>query len=91
MKEIIKVHFPDLEDNIIRQTIAAFYYVRSLKDVQKKPSTSEIIDWIQALTISGISVDRITKEIPFAGVILKKNEDIDALERSKKRTTFPFN
>lgn len=91
MKEIIKVHFPDLEDNIIKQTIAAFYYVRSLRDIQKKPSTSEIIDWIQALTISGISVERITKEIPFAGVILKKNEDIDALERSKKRSTFPFN
>ena len=90
-KEIIKVHFPDLEDNIIKQTIAAFYYVRSLRDIQKKPSTSEIIDWIQALTISGISVEKITKEIPFAGVILKKNEDIDALERSKKRSTFPFN
>ena len=61
MKEIIKVHFPDLEDNIIKQTIAAFYYVRSLRDIQKKPSTSEIIDWIQALTISGIPVEKITK------------------------------
>ena len=91
MKEIIKVHFPDLEDNIIKQTIAAFYYVRSLRDIQKKPSTSEIIDWIQALTISGMPVEKITKEIPFAGVILKKNEDIEALERSKKRSTFPFN
>ena len=58
MKEIIKVHFPDLEDNIIKQTIAAFYYVRSLRDIQKKPSTSEIIDWIQALTISGIPVEK---------------------------------
>lgn len=90
MKEIIKVHYPDLDKNIINQTIAAFYYVRSLKDIQKKPSTSEIIDWIQALTISGISLEKITKEIPFAGVILKKNEDIDALEMAKKRTTFPF-
>ena len=90
MKEIIKVHYPDLDKNIINQTIAAFYYVRSLKDIQKKPSTSEIIDWIQALTISGIPLEKITKEIPFAGVILKKNEDIDALQMAKKRTTFPF-
>ena len=90
MKEIIKVHYPDLDKNIINQTIAAFYYVRSLKDIQKKPSTSEIIDWIQALTISGIPLEKITKEIPFAGVILKKNEDINALEMAKKRTTFPF-
>ena len=91
MREIIKVHFPELENNIISQAIAAFYYIRGLRDIQKKPSTSEIIDWIQALTISGIPVDKITKEIPFAGVILKKNEDLDALERAKKRTAFPFN
>ena len=90
MRDIIKVHYPDLDSKIINQTIAAFYYVRSLRDIQKKPSTSEIIDWIQALTISGIPVERITKEIPFAGVILKKNEDIDALEKAKNRTTFPF-
>lgn len=91
MSDIIKVHFPEIEDNIISQVTAAFYYVRSLRDIQKKPSTSEIIDWIQALTISGIPIDRITKEIPFAGVILKKNEDIDALESAKKRPMFPFN
>lgn len=91
MREIIKVHFPELENNIISQAIAAFYYIRGLKDIQKKPSTSEIIDWIQALTISGIPMDKITKEIPFAGVILKKNEDLDALERAKKRVNFPFN
>ncbi len=90
MKEIIKVHYPDLERNIIDQTILAFYYVRSLKEIQKKPSTSEIIDWIQALTISGIPVDKITKEIPFAGVILKKNEDMESIECAKNRTTFPF-
>jgi len=90
MGDIIKVHFPEIEENIIAQVTAAFYYVRSLRDIQKKPSTSEIIDWIQALTISGIPVERITKEIPFAGVILKKNEDIEALDRAKKRPMFPF-
>lgn len=91
MSDIIKVHFPEIEENMIAQATAAFYYVRGLRDIQKKPSTSEIIDWIQALTISGIPVKRITEEIPFAGVILKKNEDIEALERAKKRPMFPFN
>ena len=90
MKEIINVHFPDLESNIINEAITAFFYIRGLSEIQKKPSTSEIIDWIKALTISGIDVDKITKEIPFAGVILKKNEDIDSLEKAKKRSTFPF-
>ena len=73
MRQIIKVHYPQQENKIISQAIAAFYYIRGLRDIQKKPSTSEIIDWIQALTISGIPVDKITKEIPFAVVILKKN------------------
>lgn len=91
MGDIIKVHFPEIEENIIAQVTAAFYYVRDLRDIQKKPSTSEIIDWIQALTISGIPVERITKEIPFAGVILKKNEDIETLDRAKRRPMFPFN
>lgn len=90
MSEIVKVHFPDIDENVLAQVTAAFYYVRSLKEIQKKPSTSEIIDWIQALTLSGIPTERITKEIPFAGVILKKNEDIDALERAKARSLFPF-
>ena len=90
MREIVKVHFPDIDENVLAQVTAAFYYVRSLKEIQKKPSTSEIIDWIQALTLSGIPAERITKEIPFAGVILKKNEDIDALERAKARSMFPF-
>lgn len=90
MREIVKVHFPDIDENVLAQVTAVFYYVRSLKEIQKKPSTSEIIDWIQALTLSGIPAERITKEIPFAGVILKKNEDIDALERAKARSLFPF-
>ena len=49
--------------------------------IQKKPSTSEVIDWIRALQLGGVDVDRIRQEVPFAGVLLKKNEDIDVLNR----------
>ena len=66
----------------------AFYWVRSLPSLQKKPSTSELIDWIRALTYSGIPMDQITSAIPFAGVLLKKNEDLENLERAKARRRF---
>ena len=51
----------------------AFYAIRNMNDIQKKPSTSELIDWIQALVIGGISPDKIRKDYPFMGVLLKKN------------------
>ncbi|HBG3864070.1 TPA: MoxR family ATPase, partial [Clostridioides difficile] len=47
----------------------------------KKPSTSELIDWIQALTLSGMPIEKIEKEVPFAGILLKNNEDIESMQR----------
>ena len=85
MRRIVAVHYPDLEQKLLDQTIAAFYWVRSLPAIQKKPSTSELIDWIRALEYSGIPPKKIAEEIPFAGVLLKKNEDLDQLERAKGR------
>ena len=84
MEEIVRVHFPDLEQNVLNASIKAFYAIRNLPTIQKKPATSELVDWIRALTIGGISPERIEREIPFAGVLLKKNEDLDTLERSKR-------
>ena len=50
--------------------------------IKKKPSTSEIIDWIQALVHGGVDPSRIVKEVPYLGVLLKKNEDMDAMRRT---------
>ena len=56
--------------------------LRQLPQIKKKPSTSEIIDWIQALVHGGVDPKRIVKEVPYLGVLLKKNEDMDALRRN---------
>ena len=82
MADIVRVHFPDLNEKLLTQVLEAFYKIRSLPQIKKKPSTSEIIDWIQALQHGGVAVDRIVKEVPYLGVLLKKNEDIDTLRRS---------
>ena len=84
MEKIVRVHYPHLEDKLLKQALESFYAVRALRGLQKKPSTSELIDWIQALQIAGIPAERIEKEMPFAGVLLKKNEDLDTLTRSKQ-------
>ena len=81
MKAIVSVHFKDIEEHLLQQVMDAFYWIRGLSHIQKKPSTSEIIDWIQALIVGGIDPDKI-KEIPYCGVLLKKNEDIDAMRKS---------
>ena len=52
-----------------------------MKDVRKKPSTSELIDWVNALRIGGIAEDRIKKELPFLGVIVKKDEDLETVKQ----------
>lgn len=79
MKEIVKVHHPDLEARLLSEAMEAFYWIRDLPALQKKPSTSELIDWVQALTVGGISVDKIRKEIPLLGVLIKKNQDFDII------------
>lgn len=79
MERIVRVHFEDLDEKLLKHALEAFYAVRALRGLQKKPSTSELVDWIQALQIGGIEPEKIEKTIPFAGVLLKKNEDLDVL------------
>ncbi len=80
MERIIKAHYPDLDQKLIDGVLDAFYRVRDIRGLQKKPSTSEVLDWIQALSIGGIPVKKLEREIPFAGVLLKKTEDLKQVE-----------
>ena len=85
MEEIIKVHFGDIDKKLCEKAMEAFYEIRNMKDLQKKPSTSELLDWIQALMISGVKLSTIKDEIPFVGVLLKKNQDIDIMREIKEK------
>lgn len=78
MEDIVKVHFPNVEENLLKEAMKVFYEIRSFRDIRKKPSTSELIDWINALQIGGISAERL-KELPFVGVIVKKDEDLETV------------
>lgn len=79
MKDIIAVHFPELEQNLLDEALKSFYWLRELDSLQKKPSTSELLDWIQALTIGGISPQKIGSELPFLGALIKKDQDFETV------------
>ena len=81
MERIIKSHYPKMEQKLIDAVLDAFYRIREMRGLQKKPSTSEVLDWIQALSIGGINPKTLAKEIPFAGVLLKKTEDLKMVEQ----------
>lgn len=85
MEEIIKVHYGDISKKLVKNALETFYKIRDMKELQKKPSTSELLDWIQALMISGVSIDDLYGDMPFLGVLLKKNQDIDTLGEIKTK------
>ncbi len=85
MYQIVKMHYPNLEQNLLDQAMEAFYWIRSLSDIQKKPSTSELLDWLQAMALGGTDPEIIQKDYPFIGTLLKKNQDIDAFNANKRR------
>ncbi len=84
MEDIVRVHFPDIEKKLMKECLKKFYWIRQFDMLRKKPSTSELIDWIQALVIGGISAKSVENEMPFLGTLLKKKEDSDLVVNSGK-------
>ena len=83
MEEIVKTHYPDVEENLLKAAMEVLYELRGFRDIRKKPSTSELIDWINALQIGGIGAERIKAALPFVGVIVKKDEDLELVKQKK--------
>lgn len=83
MEEIVNAHFENLEAHVLKNCLDTFYWIRSVKDVRKKPSTSELIDWIRALLISGVDTDTLKDSLPFLGVLIKKDEDLEAVKKAR--------
>lgn len=81
MRRILNVHFGNLDEELAAQTIEAFYNIRELKNIEKRPSTSELIDWIRALIKGGIDPKLLESDIPYSGVLLKKDKDIGILKQ----------
>jgi MoxR-like ATPase len=77
MREILKVHFPDISKDLLESSIRAFYKVRDFKGIEKKPATRELINWIRALQADpDFNVKELIKgDLPYLGVLFKKSPD----------------
>jgi MoxR-like ATPase len=81
MEEIVKVHYPDIDQEMLLQCMMKFYWLREQPEVRKKPSTSELIDWLGALRRAGLKLDQLQGKFPFLGVLLKKEADLTNIQK----------
>ncbi|MCH2169820.1 MoxR family ATPase [Myxococcota bacterium] len=90
MQQIVDVHHPNLDTRLLDQVLIKFYWLRGQSELRKKPSTSELIDWISALLQSGITPEQLEVHLPFMGALLKNEQDSEALlEYGKGGGTLP--
>ena len=77
MRQIIGVHFPDLDSELMEKAISAFYQTRKLDAIEKKPATRELINWIRALKADpDFKPKQLAKgDLPYLGVLFKKSQD----------------
>jgi MoxR-like ATPase len=90
MTRIVNVHFPEIGSQLLQGALARFYALRKIDEFRKKPSTSELLDWLQALILGGVDPDSVEKEVPFIGALIKKEQDMDTFvgKRSKPQGAF---
>jgi MoxR-like ATPase len=83
MEEIVHVHFPDIEENLLHEALKKFYRLRRIEELKKKPSTSELLDWIQALIAGGVSHRELKSDLIFVGTLLKNEADLLCLQQNE--------
>src|SRR5262245_36654672 len=84
MTRIVRVHHPDVEDRVLDQTLDVFFNLRATPRLRKRPSTSELIDWICALRKAGVDLAKIGGGIPFLGTLLKTEQDVELVQKRAK-------
>jgi len=82
MTEIVKAHVPDVNERLLQSAIRRFYEIRQAEGLEKKPSTSEMLDWIKVLREFGI--EEIGKDTPYPETLLKYKEDTEKILRVRQ-------
>ena len=87
MRRIVKVHFPEIDKDLLDSTVRTFYRLREIKGIEKKPATRELINWIRALrTDPDFKIKDLMKgEVPYLGVLYKKSPDYVVAQNSISR------
>ncbi len=87
MQKIVDVHFPELKKQLLSEALNAFYKIRDVPGLKKKPSTSELLDWIKLLLAEDIPLEALRAEgarnaiPPLYGALLKNEQDVHLFEQ----------
>jgi len=87
MQQIVHVHFPDIKSNLIKEAFRIFYDIRDVPGIKKKPSTSELIDWLKLLMTDDVDAKTLKEKDPnklippLHGALLKNEQDVHLFER----------
>ncbi len=85
MSRIVRVHHPELDGKLLEQALKAFYSIRDVQGLRKRPSTSELIDWIAVLKRAGLASVELDEGLPFLGALLKREQDLLAFAEAMQR------
>ena len=81
VRRIVQAHMPDLEERLVNAAIVKFYEMRAVGGLRKKPSTSELLDWLLVLARAGVRPEQIARKVPFMSVLVKQEKDLELLAR----------
>jgi len=86
MKDIVRVHFPDIERTLLENAISAFYRLRETRGIEKRPATRELINWIRALRMDpDFSAGDLGRSVPYPGILFKKSSDFETIRSVSSR------
>ncbi len=91
MREIVEVHFPNLEESLVTQALRIFYLIREQRGLKKAPSTSELVDWIRLLLNERLlsadleKIDLVEALPPYIQALIKNEQDLELVERLKNK------
>ncbi|WP_411368954.1 AAA family ATPase [Pseudidiomarina salilacus] len=84
LSDIVRVHYPDIQRELLRTALEVFFDVRKLPNLKKKPSTSELIDWLKLLLVEAIDPQQLKDSkglMPMFGALLKNEQDVQLVEK----------
>lgn len=84
MADIVHVHFPELGSALLERAMDAFYALRGVDGLRKRPSTSELLDWLGALIATGVAPESLKDHVPMVGTLIKREQDLSLLARAAK-------
>ena len=85
LKRIVSAHMPELDSALVDAAVLRFYGLRKVEGLRKKPSTSELLDWLLVLARAGADPDEIANKMPFLGILIKQERDLELLSRRGTR------